>query len=474
MDMFEAAVYKERRDALIRGLASRGEKKGLVLLLGNDESPVNYADNAYPFRQDSSFLYFFGPSRPGLTACIDLDSGESRLFGDDLSMDDIVWTGPEPSVAELSRAAGTDNAKPLSALAALAAEARSKGRPMLYLPPYRDETRRRLAAFLGLGIEAVDGGASLSLVRSAVALREIKEAREVAELEAAVAVTTAMHREAVAMARPGLRESDIAARVTAIALAGTIAASGSGGLSFPVIATTRGATLHNHRYDQVLEDGGLFLLDAGAEAPSGYAGDLTTTFPIGKSFDGRQKAVYEIVLAMGAASTAILAPGLAFSKVHDAAARACVVGLSDLGLMRGDPDEAVAKGAHALFFPHGLGHMIGLDVHDMENYGETWVGYDGGERSAQFGRKSLRLGKPLKTGMVHSVEPGIYFIPELIASWKTEGRFAEHIDYGRVEAFLDFGGIRNEEDWIVTETGGRRLGPRFDKSLAAIESLRRG
>jgi Xaa-Pro aminopeptidase len=422
---------------------------------------MNYADNAYPFRQDSSFLYFFGQPLPGLAASIDLASGKSCLYGDDPSLDDIVWTGPEPSVSELARKVGAE-ARPRKRLAA-----DSAGQRLLFLPHYRADGIRELSLLLGIEPEAVLGRVSVPLIQSAIALREVKDPGEIAELEAAVSTTVAMHKAAIEIAEPGMRESDIQARVSAVALAD------GGGLSFPVIATTKGSTLHNHRYDNRLKEGGLFLLDAGAEAPSGYAGDLTTTFPIGGRYDERQRAIYEIVLGMGAASIALLAPGRPFSAVHDAAARAAVVGLSRLGLMRGDPDEAVAAGAYALFFPHGLGHMIGLDVHDMENYGEQWVGYDGAERSEQFGRKSLRLSKPLKAGMVHSVEPGLYFIPELISAWKAEGRFADYIAYDKIDAFLPVGGIRNEEDWLVTASGARRLGPDFDKSIASIEGLRR-
>jgi Xaa-Pro aminopeptidase len=464
--MFKASVYKGRRAALLRGLEARGVKKGLVVLIGNGESPMNYRDNAYPFRQDSSFLYFFGPSKPGLAASIDLASGEAFLYGDDPSIDDIVWTGPETSVAELAEASGATGSRARSGLAAAAQGAARGAAPLLFFPPYRDETRVELASLLGVSPQAVDAAASIPLVRAAVELREVKDSGEIAEMEAAVATSVAMHQAAFALARPGMRESDIAARVSEVALAA------GGYLSFPVIATTKGATLHNHAYGNKLEEGGLFLLDAGAEGASGYAGDLTSTFPIGKRYDGRQRAVYEIVLSMGAAATALLRPGLPFLAAHEAAARAMVEGFKSLGLMKGDTEAAVASGAYALFFVHGLGHQIGLDVHDMENYGERWVGYDGAERSPLFGLKSLRLAKPLKAGMVHSVEPGVYFIPALIEEWRKEGKFADFIAYDRLGPFLDFGGIRNEEDWLITEKAARRLGPDFDKSAAAMEGRR--
>lgn len=464
--MFPSTSYSRRRKALLQGLAARGLTDGIALFLGNGESPMNYADNCHPFRQDSSFLYFFGVPKPGLAGTIDLATGSTVLYGDDLTMDDIVWTGPEPRIAELAALGGIADSRPAAALGQDIATALKGGRKVHYLPPYREETRASIAALLSRPRESVQGEASLDLVKAVIALREIKDEAEVAELESAVATTVAMHRAALALARPGMREAEVTARVTELALAA------GGGLSFPVIATIRGAVLHNHSHGARLSGGDLFLLDAGAEAPSGYAGDLTTTFPVSPAFDSRQAAIYEIVLAMGGAATAILKPGLPFELAHDAAARACIEGLKGLGLMRGDTEEALAAGAHALFFPHGLGHMIGLDVHDMEALGETWVGYGGKPRSSQFGRKSLRLAKPLAAGMVHSVEPGIYFIPELFAAWKAEGRQAAFIDYGRVEGFIGLGGIRNEEDWLVTPAGARRLGPDFDKSIAAIEAAR--
>ena len=465
--MFKPQTYQRRREALLKGLAARGVKKGLVVVIGNEDSPMNYHDNAYPFRQDSSFLYFFGPSKPGLAATIDVATGKSVLYGDDPSLDDIVWTGPETSAAEFARAGGIDEAKPRGKLAAVA----KKAAPLLFFPPYRAEARIELAEYLGVAPAAVDAAASIPLIRAAVELREIKSAEEIADMETAVASSVAMHRAAIAMAKPGIKESDIMAQVAAVALAAA-GSEGGQGISFPVIATTAGATLHNHLYNRALKAGGLFLLDAGAESPEGYAGDLTSTFPIDKHYDERQRAVYDIVINMGDSAKAILKPGLPFLKAHEAAARAMVEGFKGLGLMKGDTDEAVAAGAYALFFVHGLGHQIGLDVHDMENYGEQWVGYDGGERSSLFGLKSLRLAKPLKAGMIHSVEPGVYFIPALIAEWKKEKKFSDFINYDKVKDYLDFGGVRNEEDWLITPKGARRLGPEFDKSAAAMEAAR--
>jgi Xaa-Pro aminopeptidase len=465
--MFDAQTYAGRRAALIRGLAARGIREGIVLLLGSRESPINYADNCYSFRQDSSFLYFVGLSAPALAATIDLASGETLLYGAEATMDDIVWTGPQSALAELAARSGIPGTRPRSALAVdLDARARRRPGSLLYFPPYRADSRAELAELSGRPYAEVNSGASLPLIKAAIELREIKSAAEIAELDRAVAITTDMHRAALATARAGMLESDVYGRVAEVALAA------GGGLAFPVIATTKGATLHTHSHDRRLEEGGLFLLDAGAETPSGYAGDLSTTFPVSPRFDDRQREIYELVLRMHRAASSLLEPGVDFRDVHFAAAREGVAGLKELGLMKGETEEALISGAYAFFFPCGVGHMIGLDVHDMEDYGEDYVGYEGSERSGLFGLKSLRLAKGLKVGMTFTVEPGIYFIPELYARWMAEGRYSDYIDYAAVKSWLDFGGVRNEENWLVTPTGARRLGPDFDKSTAAIETLR--
>jgi Xaa-Pro aminopeptidase len=465
--MFDARTYRERRDALARGLAARGVARGTVLLLGNRESPMNYADNCYSFRQDSSFLYFVGIALPGLAATLDLASGAAILYGDDGTMDDIVWTGPLPSVAELAALSGIWATRRRSALAGdLASGGSAKDGSLLYFPPYRADSRAELAELSGRPYSTVNEGASLPLIETGIELREIKSEAEIAEMDRAVAVSVDMHKAALVTARAGMLESDIYGRVAEVALAS------GGNLSFPVIATTRGATLHIHSHDLRLEAGGLFLLDAGAEAPSGYAGDLSTTFPVGHRFDERQRAIYELVLRMHRKACSLLKPGADFRDVHFAAAREGVVGLKELGLMRGDPDQAVRSGAYALCFPCGTGHMIGLDVHDMEDYGEERVGYQGTARSPLFGLKSLRLAKALKSGMTFTVEPGLYFIPELYSMWEAERRFAEYIDYAAVKPWLGLGGMRNEEDWLITAKGARMLGPEFDKSTAAIEAYR--
>jgi Xaa-Pro aminopeptidase len=467
--MFDSKIYTRRREALIRSLASNGIRDGSILLLGNRESPINYPDNCYSFRQDSSFLYFVGIAQAGLAVTIDLASGKVVLYGDDATIDDIVWTGPLPSMTELAAKSGITETKRHRALAGDLERGASGGAargPLLYFPPYRADARAEIAELSGSPYEAVCARASLDLIKAAVALRELKAPEEIAEMEKAVAVSVEMHKAALATARPGMLESDVYGRVVEVALAS------GGGLSFPVIATTMGATLHTHSHGHKLESGGLFLLDAGAESPSGYAGDLSTSFPISPRFDDRQKTIYELVLRMHKKACSMLRPGISYREVHVASAREGVLGLKELGLMHGDPDTAVESGAYAFFFPCGVGHMLGLDVHDMEDYGEIHVGYDGNERSKLFGLKSLRLAKALKSGMTFTVEPGIYFIPELYAQWSAEGRFKDFIDYAAVKSWLDLGGMRNEEDWLVTDSGARMLGPAFDKSTEAIESVR--
>jgi Xaa-Pro aminopeptidase len=461
--MFAADTYANRRSHLSKSVPS-----GLLLFLGNDESPMNYADNTYSFRQDSTFLYYFGINHAGLAAVIDTDTGQTTVFGNDLTIDDIVWTGPQPTIADLAAKAAITNTAPKAALADVIRAAQAKRRPVHVLPPYRGEHRLTLAELLGIAPGQLSSAASLDLVRAVIAMRNHKTAEEVAEIERAVNITIDMHLAGMAMARPGMKESDIAARVTEVALAG------GGGLSFPVIATIHGETLHNHYHGHTLKSGDLFLLDAGAETAMGYAGDLTSTFPVDRTFTSRQKDIYQIVLDAHLAAVAAVKPGKPFKEIHLLACRTLAEGLKGLGLMKGDLDDAVAQGAHAMFFQCGLGHMMGMDVHDMENLGEVWVGYDGVPKSTLFGIKSLRLARPLEPGFVMTVEPGLYFIPELMSRWKAEGRFPDFLNYDKIEAFADFGGVRIEEDLLVTETGYRILGKPRPRTIAEVEAVRKG
>ena len=461
---FDGTTYAARRRRLAAAAGS-----GVALFVGNEESAMNYADNIYPFRQDSSFLYFFGLDRAGLAALVDLDAGTATLFGDDASLDDVVWMGPQTAVDEMAAWVAVERTAARSALAGAVSAALGAGRPVHWLPPYRASQAVELAALLGRDVEMVAAGASQSLMRAIVAQRAIKSDEEIAEIDRAVAISAEMHLAVMREARPGMVERELAARVEAIAQAR------GGRLSFPTILTVHGETLHNHYRGNTLESGRLLLVDCGAEAPSHYAGDLSRTFPVDREFTGRQKEIYQVALAAHESAVARLAPGVPFREVHLCACREIAAGLGALGLMKGDPDEAVAAGAHAFFFQCGTGHMMGLDVHDMENLGEDLVGYDSSvERSRQFGLKSLRLARPLEPGFVLTVEPGIYFIPELFDRWGAEKRFAEFIDYARVEAYRDFGGLRSEEEFVVTDDGARRLGPDLPKAIDDVEAVRSG
>jgi Xaa-Pro aminopeptidase len=455
--MFSTQIYVDRRNRLKAQFRS-----GRLLFLGNEECSMNYADNTYPFRQDSSFLYYFGLDRPGCAALIDLDQDRTVVFGDDLSLDDIVWTGPQPTVAQLALGGGVTATAPAAALAACL-----KG-DIHFLPPYRPEHRIKLFQLLGIHPDQQAARASEAFIRAVVEMRAVKDAEEVAEMEKAVNVSVDMHLAALRMARPGVKEAAIAAKVTEIALAS------GGALAYPVIGTVHGETLHNHHYENTLRGGQLYLLDAGAETASRYAGDLTSTCPVDPAFTARQRDIYQLVLKTHLEAIASLLPGIPFRQVHLAACRTLAEGLKDLGLMKGNLADAVEQGAHALFFPCGLGHMIGMDVHDMENLGEVWVGYEGRPKSTLFGIKSLRLARPLHAGFVLTVEPGIYFIPELIQRWKAEGRFLDFIAYEKLESYFDFGGIRFEENVLITPDGRRVLGKARPRTIDELAAARTG
>jgi Xaa-Pro aminopeptidase len=459
--MFPAQTYIDRRARLQAQLSS-----GLLLFLGNDESPMNYAANTFHFRQDSTFLYFFGVDQPGWAAVIDLDEGRTVLFADDLTIDDIVWTGVLPTVAELAANGGVTETRPAADLGAVVKDAVARGRAVRYLPPYRPENKLKLFGLLGVHPDRQSDAASVDLVRAIVEMRVIKGADEIAEIETAVNTSVDMHLAAMRMVHPGMMESEVAARVTEIAIAA------GGNLAFPVIATVHGETLHNHFHGNTLKPGDMFLLDAGAETAMHYAGDLTSTFPVDAKFTPRQKEVYRVVLRAHIAAVGACRPGVRFRDVHGLSCRVLTEGLKDLGLMKGNLDDAVEQGAHAMFFQCGTGHMLGLDVHDMEDLGEIWVGYEGQPRSTQFGLKSLRLARPLQPGFVFTVEPGLYFIPELARRWKAEGKFKDYIDYGMLETYLDFGGIRIEENVLVTPEGCRILGKWRPRTVEEVEGVR--
>lgn len=481
--MFSPHHYASRRLALVREISIRhqnhsgkndesklssAKKPGIILLTGARDCPRNYRDNTYPFRQDSTFLYFAGLKDPGLDLAIDCASGKSFLSGKEPGIDDLIWTGPLPSIEDRAAAAGIETVLDPAGFANLILQAKNQNRPIHYISPYRDDMTLHLARLLGVNPSSVPAGSSGDLVGAAIALRSIKDEVEIQELEKAVGITVQMHKAVLREARAGMRESQLAAIATTIAL------SHGGELAFPIISTRRGEVLHNTRRDGILAPGDLVVFDAGAETELGYAGDLTTSFPVSARFSERQKTLYSLLISVFSAATEKLGPGKFMRDAHLASSLALARGLVELGLMQGDPEEAVAEGAHALFFPHGLGHMMGLDVHDMENYGEDLVGYDeeSGPRSKQFGLRSLRLARKLCPGMVHTVEPGIYFIPGLIAAWKEAGTCQKFMNFKEIDSWIGTGGMRLEEDWLITRTGARRMGPAFNRSIADIESAR--
>jgi len=441
--------------------------KGMILLQGNEESSMNYRDNLYPFRQDSSFLYFFGLDKPGLTALIDIDNDREVVYGRELTMDEIVWTGPQPTLAEQAAAAGITETRALTALSSDIATARGAGRTIHFLPPYRPENILKLSAWLGIAGGGIATHASVPLIKAVVAQRSIKSAEEVVQIEEAVNTTAAMHLAAVTMCRDGMTEAQLAGGLQGIAI------SGGGNLAFPTILTVNGQVLHNHYGPTVMREGRIAICDAGAENAMHYAGDMTRTFPVGKRFTAIQREMYDIVLASQEAAVQALRPGVLFRDVHALAARRLMEGLKDAGVMKGDPAEAVAAGAHTIVFQCGLGHMMGLDVHDMEDLGEEYVGYtETLQKSKEFGLKSLRLARALEPGFVVTIEPGLYFIPELMDQYRAEKKFMDFIRYDKLEAFRGFGGIRIEEDLLITETGSRLLGKPLAKTADAIEALR--
>lgn len=462
--MFKPEAYIERRKRLKQQVPS-----GLLVFPGNDESPMNYPANHYPFRQDSSFLYFFGLDGPGLVGVIDVEADTDTIFGDDATLEDVIWVGDVPKLADRARDAGVRKTAPLSKLGeAIGRDARKKRR-IHYLPPYRPETAEKLSDWLAAPVGAIRKAASEDLIRAVVAQRSTKSDEEVAEIEKALDVTREMFLAAMKMARPGVIEREIIGEVEGLAL------SHGHPTAFPTILTLHGHVFHNLDHGNTLEKGKLFVMDAGVSSPLGYASDITRTFPAGGKLTPKQKGIYDIVLAGQTHALGMIRPGVKYKDIHIAASWVMAQGLKDLGLMRGDIDDAVEAGAHALFFPHGLGHMLGLDVHDMEGLGEDFVGYDETvNRSDQFGLAYLRLARRLAPGFVLTCEPGIYFIPALIDGWKREARFADFIDYEKVEAYRDFTGIRIEDDVLVTPEGSRVLGKPIPKAVKDIEKIMAG
>ncbi len=455
--MFTKETYINRRNLLKSKF-----KNGLILFMGNDECGMNYADNTYHFRQDSTFLYYFGINTPGLYAVLDLDTGNEIIFGNDHTIDDIVWMGDMPSVSSLAEKCGISKTATVDKLKPYL----KKSNNVLFLPPYRPEHRIKLFELLKIHPNELDEKANLNLIIEVAKQRNIKSEEDIIEIEKAVNTTVVMHRTAMQYAKPGMTEAQVSAKVTEIALAE------NGQLSFPVIATINGETLHNHYHGNVIKEGQLFLLDAGAETALGYAGDMSSTFPVAKKFTPEQRDIYEVCFEAHNAAIESLKPGVHFRDVHLNTARIIFEGLKDLGFTKGNTNDAVANGAHAMFFPCGLGHLMGLDVHDMENLGEQWVGYNGMAKSKQFGLKSLRLGMELEPGHVITIEPGIYFIPQLIDLWQKQKINTEYLNFDKINQYRNFGGLRNEEDILITENSYRILGEKLPKTIDAVEAQR--
>ncbi len=459
--MFNKKTYQERRDKLKKIVG-----KGLILLFGNDESPMNYTDNTYHFRQDSTFLYYFGIQQPGLAAVIDIDNDLEVVFGDEYTVEDYVWRGPQPTIASLAEKCGVKNVQPAKNLAAVLGTAQQKKQTIHFLPLYRPENKIRLHELMGITPREIAGSSSVALVKAVVSQREIKTEEEILQLHQAVDVSVDMHVAAMRSARPGMTEAQVTAEIHKIAIAA------GGNISFPIIATINGQTLHNHYHGNTLKEGDLLLIDAGYENEMCYAGDLSSTIPVSKKFTPVQKDIYQLTLDAHQAAVKAAQLDKPFKNVHIAASKTIFEGLKAMGLTKGNSDDAVEAGAHALFFPCGTGHMMGMDVHDMEDLGEIWVGYDGEPKSTLFGLKSLRLAKPLKPGHVYTIEPGIYFIPELMDLWRSQNRFSEFINWDEVYRYRDFGGIRNEEDFVMTINGARLLGKPKPKTIEEIEAIR--
>ncbi len=459
--MFGADVYVERRSRLKEQVQS-----GLILFLGNEESPMNYQDNQYSFRQDSSFLYYFGLDCPSLAAIIDVDQNEEIIFGDDLTIDDIIWTGPQPALSKRAQEVAVHETAPVDKLKVVLKRAVQQGRKIHFLPQYRPENVLKIERLLGIHPTIIQDNISETLIRAVVAQRSLKSKEEIEQIEAALDVSYEMQTAAMKMSRPGMLEMEVVG-----AMEGAAISSGCR-LAFPTIFSIRGEILHNHYYGNVMKQGDIAINDSGAETTLGYASDISRTIPVSGKFSQRQKEIYTIVLNAQEKAIEAVKPGVEFRNVHRLACEVLASGLKEIGLMKGDIEEAVNAGAHTLFFQCGLGHMLGLDVHDMEGLGEDYVGYtDTIKRNPEFGWRSLRLGKALEAGFVITVEPGIYFIPELIDRWMAEKKNSQYINYDMVKKYEDFGGLRVEDDVLVTENGYRVLGKGIPKTIDEVEDM---
>ena len=448
--MFDKQTYVNRR-ARLRSLVN----DGIIIIFGNNESPCNYPSNGYyPFRQDSSFLYYFGLNRDGLVGVIDIDNNSETVFGNDIDIEDIVWYGSVDSVHDLAAQVGVEHTVPMRALKNTCNEALRQKRRIHFLPPYRHDIKIQIFDLLGIHPVQQKEAASMELIKAVVSMRSVKEQQEIEELERAAEIGYLMHTTAMRLTRPGVTEKFVGGQVDGIAH------SYGAMTSFPTIYSQHGEIMHGNPSMSVLQAGRLALCDAGAETINNYCSDNTRTMPVSGTFTQRQLEIYSIVEACHDHVLEVAKPGVKYFDVHLAVCRLMTERLKELGLMKGDTDEAVAAGAHAMFLPHGLGHMMGMDVHDMEGLGQTNVGFDEETRPnlEQFGTNALRMGRRLQKGFVVTDEPGIYFIPALIDEWKADGHCKEFINFDQLETYKDFGGIRIEDDILITEDGCRFIG----------------
>ena len=474
--MFSPEVYISRRRVLVEQMASKMPegRRGIAIFAGNVDAAVNYRGNDYKFRQDSNFLYYWGVDEPWFAAVLDLDTADECLYGNDVDIDDIIWMGPQPSVASKGAAVGCARTLPLARFDETVREAVAAGRPVHFLPPARYYNQMKLAELTGVSADAVRkvgpvaaGGASEELVKSVVAMRLIKEQCEIDELDKAAEIGYLMHTEARRGCKPGVLEQEIVGRMEGITY------SKGWGPSFTTILSQNGETLHNHSHHQIITPGRLLVVDAGAESNTHYASDFTRTYPCSGKFTSRQREIYDIVQQANDYAFSLTKPGTTYWDVHYATARYLLEGLKSLDLVRGDVDEMLPLGISGLFMPHGLGHNMGMDVHDMEDLGENYVGYaEDQKRHPLLGLGNLRMARRLEPGHVVTDEPGIYFIPALIEQWKREGTDKGFVNYAKLEGYYDFGGIRLEDDVLVTADGARRLGPhRLPITSSDIESV---
>lgn len=460
--MFKSKVYIKRRKELREKV-----KRGVILFIGNDESQILIRDTVHKFRQNSNFLYYWGMNEPGLTALIDIDNNKEILFGHDLAIEEIVWEGEQKKLAEKAKLVGVTKTAEVSTLKGVLLNFRKGRKQIHYLPQHLDDNIIKISELLNVSVDRVKEKHSVELTKAVISQRSVKSKKEIAEIEKALKISYKLHTSAMRKTKPGKYEYEIVKGMEKILI------SKDSRWAYLPIFTIRGERLHNHHYNNKMKKGDLVINDSGAESPNGlYSSDITRTFPVSGKFTKKQKGIYEIVLKSQLTAIKAIKPGVKYLDIHLLTAKIIAEGLKKLRLMKGDIGSAVKAGAHALFFPHGLGHMMGLDVHDMEDLGEDYIGYDDKiKRSEQFGLAYLRFAKELQPGYVLTVEPGIYFIPQLIKQWQSENKFKEFINYEKVNEYLDFGGVRIEDNILVTKNSHRVLGKPIPKTVKEIESI---